>query len=93
MKTIIENLKKQIESQKQQVKALNVESRSLWNKAMCDMSLSDDERRALSERGSDISQKLNEELHRLDDLRQALYYLLRASGAENIDGFNPGQSC
>lgn len=93
MKTIIENLKKQIESQKQQVKALNVESRSLWNKAMRDMSISDDERRALSESGWDISQKLNEELHRLDDLRQALYYLLRASGAENIDGFNPEQSC
>lgn len=89
MKTIIENLKKQIESQKQQVKALNVESRSLWNKAMCDMSLSDDERRALSERGSDISQKLNEELHRLDDLRCALYYLLRASRIDNINGSNP----
>lgn len=93
MKTIIENLKKQIESQKQQVKALNVESKSLWDKARCAMSLSGDERAALSERGAYISQKLNEELHRLDDLRQALYYLLRASGAENIDGFNPGQSC
>lgn len=89
MKTIIENLKKWIESQKQQVKALNVESRSLWNKAMFDISLSDDERRALSERGSDISQKLNEELHRLDDLRWALYYLLRASWIDNIDGSNP----
>ena len=90
---MIENLKKQIEIQSRQVKALNVESRSLWNKAMHELNLSDEERVSLSERGSELSQKLNDEQHRLDDLRQALYYLLRASGVDNIDGFNPELSC
>lgn len=92
MKTIIENLKGQIESQKAMVERLCREQKSLWHKATC-VHLSGDELNELSIKYTKLSKEESKEHAKLSDLRQALYYLLRASDVDNIDEFNPETSC
>lgn len=90
---MIKNLKSQIESQKTKVESLREEIKTQSDKMNGDISLSDDEFKKIMNLHSNLTHEKSKEQDKLSNLRQALYYLLRANGADHIDAFNPEMSC